>query len=282
MLLSRGSVHLMVVLYSINVFITFSLSQLGMVRHWWQAGGEKWKRKLAINGVGLALTGFILLSVVVLKFHEGGWVTLLVTGGLALAAVAIRRHYNSVARMIKKLDVMMEEAAIRKSMPSTVPVRPAGISEDPYARTAVILVNGYNGIGLHTLFNIMRTMGDVTGNYFFVQVGVVDAGNFKGAEEVDRLRAHINEDIGKYVSLMKSVGFHADGIGLLSVDVVDKIAELVPELMARYPRATFFGGQLVLPKESIATRFLHNYITFAVQRRLFRDGIPFVIVPVRL
>ena len=78
MLLSGGSVRFLVVLYSINVFITFSLSQLGMVRHWWQvrATERKWRHGILINGLGLLLTSFILVSVIVLKFDEGGWITI--------------------------------------------------------------------------------------------------------------------------------------------------------------------------------------------------------------
>ena len=82
MVLTGGSVKYLVVLYSINVFITFFLSQLGMVRHWWQARGKEahWEKKLFVNGVGMTLTLFILITVTVLKFHEGGWITLLLTG----------------------------------------------------------------------------------------------------------------------------------------------------------------------------------------------------------
>ena len=69
-------------LYSINVFITFSLSQLGMVRHWWQERRNvpDWRRKIAVNGIGLVLTTFILVTLSVIKFFEGGWITLVVTG----------------------------------------------------------------------------------------------------------------------------------------------------------------------------------------------------------
>ena len=58
MALFRGSVQLLVVLYSINVFITFSISQLGMVKHWWTERGKlnHWKRKLSVNGIGFVLT----------------------------------------------------------------------------------------------------------------------------------------------------------------------------------------------------------------------------------
>src|SRR3989338_2222087 len=69
---TNGSVGILVVLYSINVFITFCLSQLGMVRHWLQVRQNegKWRGKFAINGIGLVLTTFILISVSVIKFHE--------------------------------------------------------------------------------------------------------------------------------------------------------------------------------------------------------------------
>ena len=103
---SRGSVDFLVVLYSINVFITFSLSQLGMVRHWWAKRGEvaDWKRKISVNGVGFLLTTFILITLSVVKFFEGGWITLVVTGLLVAAAVLIKRHYNQTALDLRHLD----------------------------------------------------------------------------------------------------------------------------------------------------------------------------------
>ena len=94
MLVSRGSVSFLIVLYAINVFITFCLSQAGMVRHWWKERGtvRAWKRKILINGIGLLLTGFILISQVVLKFQTGGWITLLITGSL----VARGAHHQAL------------------------------------------------------------------------------------------------------------------------------------------------------------------------------------------
>ena len=95
-LCTQAMVSVLVVLYSINVFITFSLSQLGMVRHWWleRANMPTWKRKLCVNGLGLLLTGGILISLCVVKFSEGGWATLLVTGILIAASFWIKRHYR--------------------------------------------------------------------------------------------------------------------------------------------------------------------------------------------
>ncbi|HET8687966.1 MAG TPA: APC family permease, partial [Methanosarcina sp.] len=73
--LTEGSVEHLVVLYSIAVFITFILSQAGMVRHWWgvKTKVKDWKKRLIINGIGLIMTLVILVSVILVKFSEGGW-----------------------------------------------------------------------------------------------------------------------------------------------------------------------------------------------------------------
>ena len=78
---TRGSVHTLVVLYSINVFLTFSSAQLGMCVHWWTTREEnpEWVKKIAINGIGMVLTIGILISTLVIKFSEGGWVTLVIS-----------------------------------------------------------------------------------------------------------------------------------------------------------------------------------------------------------
>ncbi|MCX6376806.1 MAG: APC family permease, partial [Armatimonadetes bacterium] len=157
MLLTRGSVRFLIVLYSINVFITFVLSQLGMVRHWWsvRAKFKEWRNKLLINGIGLILCMAILLSVVLVKFNEGGWVTILVTGTLIALVTLIKRHYARTARLIHKLDNLVAATGVyeRKMVPEQ-PMPP--VKCDPQARTAVLLVNGFNGMGLHVLFTIFR------------------------------------------------------------------------------------------------------------------------------
>ena len=113
-LFTRAAVSVLVVLYSINVFITFTLSQLGMVRHWWfeRARQPAWKRKLLLNGFGMLLTGGILISLCVVKFSEGGWATMLVTGLLIAAAFWIKRHYKQTQRQLQRLDELVTAANI--------------------------------------------------------------------------------------------------------------------------------------------------------------------------
>jgi amino acid transporter len=111
---THGSIDTLVVLYSINVFITFSLSQLGMVRHWWQERKlePRWRYKLAINAVGLALTSSILVAMIIMKFGQGGWITMVMTGALVAFAFSVHRHYDAVRGQLKRMDDILEVALL--------------------------------------------------------------------------------------------------------------------------------------------------------------------------
>ncbi len=282
MLASNGSVDFLIVLYSINVFITFSLSQLGMVKHWWeQRGTEKqWLKKLIINGIGLTLTTFILISVLILKFDEGGWVTIVITGVLVLGAFFIKSHYNKTYSTLKRLDVIVEAAVLSGSdvHDSTTPAP----VYDSKAKTAAILVNGFNGLGLHTLFSVFRLFGSTYKNYVFVEIGSIDAGNFKGADEIEHLGSFVRNETSMYVDYMNDHGHYAEAYFSIGTDVVDEVNKLVPSIREKFPDIVFFGGQLVFTNETFMDRWLHNYTVFAVQQNLYVHGIPFVILPVKV
>jgi len=283
LLMAHGSVSVLVVLYSINVFITFSLSQLGMVRHWWtsRGGRRSWKRKLAVNFVGLCLTVSILVSLSVVKFWEGGWATLLVTGLLVGAAFLVRRHYLRTAQDLERLDKLAAAVAAESAR---LPDPPVGETSacDPAAKTAVVFVNGFNGLGVHTLLSIRKMFPDVFRNFVFIHVGVVDAGNFKGTGEIENLQHHVTEQAGLYAQYMRRYGLCADAVTGIGTDIVETATELAETTAKRFPQSVFFGGQLVFADESWLTRLLHNYVVFALQRRLFRRGVPFLILPIRV
>ncbi len=284
MILTKGSVKLLVVLYSINVFITFFLSQLGMVKHWWneRVSLKAWYKKIVISVIALVMTAFILVSVVVMKFHEGGWATIVITAMLIILAVVIKKHYNATARELRRLNSLVESVNQEMAGLSTSKNKLVDPKFDPLAKTAVIMVNGFNGLGLHTLFNVIRFFGKEFRNFIFVEIGIVDAGNFKGASEVENLQKQIKSDIGQYVQFMKKQGCYAEGLTFTGTDVMHAIEETGPALTQKYPGAVFFGGQLVFDKETLFTKWLHNYTVFAMQRRFYTQGIPFVILPIRV
>ena len=287
MVFTRGSIQILIVLYSINVFITFTLSQLGMVRHWWKNryGIIKYRWwKLFINGFGLVLTSFILVSVVILKFHEGGWITLIVTGSLAGIAIVIKGHYYKTGRLLSKLDNLVQVAEYSGSGSTSGKSQELKPLQgfDPTAKTAVLLVSGFNGRELHTLFSVFRTFEKTFKNFVFVEVGMVDAGNFKGAEEMENLRTQIKGDLDRYIDFMQRNGYYAEGFHAIGVDIVEEIAQITLKILERFSNPVFFGGQLVFPNDSFLSRVLHNYTIFAVQRRLYTKGFPVVIMPIRV
>ncbi len=280
-LLTKGSVKLLVVLYSINVFITFCLSQLGMVLHWWNHRGQvkKWLKKICVNGLGLILTTFILVSVVILKFHEGGWVTLVITASLVALAGYIKRHYLETAKLLHRLNTLVHAVSIPQGKDaSELPE----LKPDPNAKTAVILVNGFNGLGLHTLFNVVKYFGKEFQSFVFIQVGVIDAGNFKGVHEVEKLKAQVKEDVNRYVFYMRQNGCYAEGVTCVGTDAINEVEKVSLEILKRFPQAIFFGGKLVFPEDNFWNRLLHNNTVFAMQNRFYQKGIPFVILPIRV
>src|SRR5262249_16000524 len=77
LIITHGDVSVLVVLYSINVFLTFSLTMTGLCVHWWKNRKKgKWLLRFCISGVGLIVTSNILVITTVEKFHNGGWLTL--------------------------------------------------------------------------------------------------------------------------------------------------------------------------------------------------------------
>ncbi|MHB8521960.1 MAG: APC family permease [Limisphaerales bacterium] len=286
MVYTHGSVDTLVVLYSINVFITFSLSQLGMVRHWRAVRTEAphWRKKLAVNGVGFLLTAFILVSLTAIKFREGGWLTLLITGILVAASLLTKRHYLATLQLLRRLDdlVLAADAPRPEVARSFGESRAEPQAADFKAKTAVILVNGFNGLGLHTLLGIIRLFGTTFRNFVFIEVGQLDAGNFKGADEIRHLEGKVQGDLDRYVQFMCRRGYYAEGASSIGIDVVEEIAQIAPKVAARFPQAVFFGGQLVFPRETFLTHWLHNYAVFAAQRRLYQQGLPFLVLPIRV
>ena len=278
---TRAAVSILVVLYSINVFITFTLSQLGMVRHWWfeRLRQPAWKQKLFLNGFGMLLTGGILISLCVIKFSEGGWATMLVTGLLIAAAFWIKRHYKQTQYQLQRLDELVTATSIDRLNADEAG---AEVKCDPHARTAVFMVNGFNGLGLHTLLAVIRMFPKVYQNFVFLSVGVLDAGNFKGVREVENLREHSRREVELYATYMRRQGFYAEAHFSLGTDVADEATRLCEEVAKRFPQSQFFAGQLVFKDESFLTRWLHNHVVFELQRRLYQSGWPMLILPIRV
>jgi amino acid transporter len=101
-----GDTHALIPLFAVGVFLAFTLSQAGMVAHWWRERGKGWQLKAALNGIGALATGMTALIVGFSKFVEGAWITILLIPALVAGLLQIRAHYREVARQLS-LDVLM-------------------------------------------------------------------------------------------------------------------------------------------------------------------------------
>jgi hypothetical protein len=127
LILFGGVTDRLIPLYAVGAFLAFTLSQAGMVMHWRKNRGAHWLKSAFVNGLGASVTGITTLVVLVAKFAEGAWITLLFIPMTIGFFVLVRRHYHSV----KVLTTC------------NIPVNAAGLSQHPIA---VIAIDRWNVI----------------------------------------------------------------------------------------------------------------------------------------
>lgn len=276
LLYTQGSVKILVVMYSINVFLTFTLSQAGMVRHWWDVRRVEahWRRRIMLASLGTLVTGGILITTSVIKFSHGGWLTLAVTGAFILVCVAVRAHYHRVRGVLSSLDETLQDLPMpaRENAPELAPDGP----------TAVVLVESYAGLGIHTLLSVQRMFPRHFKNFVFVSVGLVDSGQFKGTEAMKSLESKVQDSLERYVELAQRMGYYAEYRFTLGTDLIEELEQICHDLQKEFRRSIVFAGQLVFQRENLLTRTLHHETAFSIQRRLQFAGIQVIILPIRV
>lgn len=271
---TRGNLTALVTMYSINVFVTFSVSQFAMLRYWITHREPGRAKGFAIHGVALALCLGILVGIVYEKFALGGWMTMVVTSVVVVTCFLIRRHYRRVEGNLTRLDTIME--ALPTAPPSSVPVI------DKKKPTAVLLVGGYGGVGVHALLTLQRLFPGHYRNIVFASVGVIDAATMKGVKEVDDLRAATQESLAQYVSLAHKFGLAAEWRMGIGTDVLDEGVAVCRAIAAEFPRSVFFAGKLIFEHERFFQRLLHNETAYQLQRRLQFNGMYSMVLPLRV
>jgi amino acid transporter len=274
---SRGRISTLVVMYSINVFLTFSLSELGMSRFFIRNRRTEphWKKHLPVHLTGLSLCLTILVITTLEKFTHGGWLTLVITSIVILLCYLIKGHYNRVRKGVRELDDMLTAVIAHKGAYNADPT-------DPKAMTAIQLVNGYSGFGVHTFLSIIRGFPGLYKNFVFVSVAEVDAGAFKESEPVSKLTTAAKADLKKYVDLARRLGFPAESRLDMGIDVVATASSVCEAVAKEFPKSTVFAGQTVFRRPGLVNRILHNETAFAVQQELRWKGITTVILPIRI
>jgi amino acid transporter len=277
LVITNGQVSVLVVLYSINVFITFTLCLLGLCIYWARRHDPTQPRfdRLALAIVAFVVTAGILVVTIVEKFTEGGWLTLAVTSGVVALGIAIRRHYVYTARELAKADALFATA-----MPNGKPK--AELACDISLPTAVFMVGRSLGTGMHTLLSLRRLFPNQFRNFVFVSVGEIDSGSFHGEEMLTHLRKDVDGALNHYVGYCQQRGLPATSYQAYGPDTVAELNKLVDEVVARFPNSVFFASKLIFRRENWFIRQLHNGTALTMQQELHKRGIPMVILPMNV
>jgi amino acid transporter len=283
LLYTHGEVSKLVVMYSINVFVTFSLSNLGMSLFWTRHRKEHadWYKHLPVHLLGLGLCLTILIVTCFEKFGEGGWLTLVITGALVAACLSVKRHYGRVVAAIHRLDHELPDPLVDLSSPKLgeEPARPKIDTRQP---VAILFVGGYGGLGRHALMTLLRMFPGHFKGVVFCSIAILDSGNFKGVTEVEDLERRTAEQLDQYVRFAETLGLPAERVFSTGIEVAIEAEKIGIDQIARYPKGLFVAGQLLFEEDSTYNRILHNETAFLIQRRLQHSGIPMIVLPVRL
>jgi len=277
LLWSHGRVALLVILYSINVFITFSLSLLGLCVFWARHRAEaspRWRFRLMFSMFATLITSSILCITLFSKFESGGWMTILITFAVIVICLLTKRHYNAVNKKLAQLDAQLKQPIFEKRSSPLVP--------DPQQQTAVILVGKSPGIGMHTLLCVLRMFPRHFKNFIFLSVGIVDVESFTGAAALEHMREEVNETMQYFVDYCQQYGIAAESYVAFGTDTVEKLSELAEKVGEKYPNCIFFSSKLIFEHDNWITRFLHNETPVTLQRQLHLQGKELVILPMKI
>jgi amino acid transporter len=279
---TRGDVGRLVVMYSINVFLTFSLSEFGMSRFWIKHRAEhakEWKRHLPVHLTGLTLCVTILTVTCIEKFAEGGWITLVITGIVVGICFVIKNHYRRVVDAIRRLD---DEFPAPADIPGAHVESGPKREPSPADPVAILFVGGYGGLGRHALLLLLRMFRNHFKGVVFVSVAVVDSDVFKGADEVSALENRTAASLAKYESYARTLGLAAASAYSVGTEVAVEAEKLGRDLFKKYPEGLVVAGQLLFSEDTFWKRVLHNETAFLIQQRLQHAGVPMIVLPVRL
>lgn len=271
-----GKVSLLVVLYSINVFITFSLSLFGLCVYWAKhksKASPRWLWRLSFSFFAFLITSSILCITLISKFQSGGWLTVVITCGVIFVCLLIKRHYNTFSKKLMQLDIQLKQPLVHPL--NHVPI-------DTQQPTAVILVGKSSGVAMHTLLNVIRMFPRHFKNFIFISAGIVDVESFAGQSSLEEMRTEVNQNLQYFVDYCHQYGIAAEAYAHFGTDTVEELTKMAILVSKKYPNCIFFSSKLIFEHDNLITRFLHNETPLTVQRNLHLEGKELVILPMKI
>ncbi len=273
LLITGGTVHILVVLYSINVFVTFTLSLAGIVRYRWM---NRNYGKLIVPLLGTLVCFGILVTTVLEKFTTGGWMTLLLTSVLVSIGLKVKHHYSVVQQQIET-----NERDIADMIHKICPASHGMEKLDSSKPTAVFLTSETSATGMYSLLWVTENFPQMFHNFVFVSVGEIDTEEFVDQQKWNNLRRDTKKTLKGYVDFCHEYGMASTYYHAYGTDVVQQLSELSKKVSDRFPNAVFFATKFIADDDDMITQMLHNQTAYIMQRRLHTMGRTLIIVPIK-
>jgi hypothetical protein len=278
LLFTGGQVHSLVVLYSINVFLTFSLSITGLVRYnITNRRGRppvKWTLDTAISIVALLVAVSILITLFIAKFSQGAWVAVVVALMIAACGYWVRDHYRRFDKSMEQTfdDLLIRDPDAAIDIPKPIVMkRPVGIITGPHGAA-----------GLHALMHAQRLFRGQFDSVLIISAGEVDAEAYGGHEALERLKTQVGERAGKIVAWCRDHGMPAKVYSGFSTDAVVTLEELCLKAQEAYPNVIFVATRAMTRPHGWASTLLHGGTALNLQRRLHAHDAPLIVLPMRV
>ena len=279
LLLTDGHVGYLVILYSVNVFLTFSITLFGLCKHWITSRRDeegkksKWLGAFILSLVGFIICATILIIILVEKFTAGAWLTVIVTTGIIYACYRIHKHYKKMEKTLRSYTRKFRELIKPKSKTPEI---------NPKKPTAIIFVDDNACVGMHTLMTINRLFPGRFHNYVFVQVGIVDIQTIAGRRQLNNMKKRVERNLQTFVNFAHTFGFGADTYAEYDTNPIDRLTELAEELNGKYHSPVFFCGRIVYQNDNMLTRWMRSDIPVLLQQRLHYADRQMIILPMKV
>lgn len=275
-IITKGVVRVLVVLYSINVFITFSLSLLGLVIYWSRHRRKpKWRRKLIVASVGFVVCFSILVITIFEKFYEGGWITILITSIFILVGFAIKNLYAKLRKALEQNETQFSDYENIKECIITQRV-------DKNAPTAAIIVDQMFGSGMNCLLTIKKTFPNIFKNFIFVTAGEFDSNTFSEEKKWREMRRKTKSILRKYRNYCNASGRFAKAYVGYGTDIIEKLDQLTDRVIKDYPNTVFFGTKFIFDNDNVYGQLLYNQTSYIMQKKLHVKGRTMVVLPMNI
>ncbi|MBX9704902.1 MAG: APC family permease [Gammaproteobacteria bacterium] len=271
-----GNVRTLVVIYSLSVFLAFSIAIIGLIKYYLIDNKSIWQKikNFIPLLVGAIICVVIFFIVLVTNIWQGSLLGIVMIGILLAGCLYIKKNYQINDKLIAKLDKQLTFSLKNPNKPP--------MEIQPFEPTAVIFVGDSVGAAMHTLLAVKRQFGGHYVNVIFIDVDIIDSFSMVGRNNIKQLELKAKENIDYLAAFCRDHSIPVQTYCELTTDYLDKIREIIKKITGTYKNCTFFASQLVFPGNDWVQKLIYNRVITPIQFELYSMGLNMMVLPVRV